>query len=362
MTLNPFDLIPLNNEGEYSLFSLLPNWQGYAIHKEKIDERIRKLLKASITQIDTIVTGDRKGTNILTDFLFDNPHLNKFNIATDNRWRWESKSQIRGMKILIFDDSVHSGRTIIKLVKKLYRGGAKEISIACLLINQKAIRSIRREFPHIKIHPIIMPFTKYGAQQKYYTTELIGYLSGIRNKRNPDFPILKFRLAFGDKTKLQTLIESVLRRHYPIIEIITIDSIADKKGAISVTVEFDPNSIFSKRLKDIIRTELPDLSAKMRFNIIATNAHCDITFTSIFSPHFLIDKCRIDKTKPGLCQYKLSKETTKSQKKCGICLPYLTNMLFLMDLKTTLETSFRESHVFIEKSEYDGPSPGRFWG
>lgn len=354
MVDDPEKAIKLVREGRRSIFSLVPDWKKCLFIRKQVDDNLRRLLRKQKWKVDTIVTKDRKGTNILSDFLRDNPTFSKFRVTTDNRL---DGRLIKGMSVIIYDDSIHTGDSILRTLKEIATHDPSNVAVACLLINKMAKKRILAKFPGIKIHTCFEAFDSYGAQRSKYLTFIIGYLDGIRERINPDYPAMKLVTDSRDPAKVHAVTVAALRSSLHIATVSQVKSHANRRNSLSLTFDLKTGKLPPTPFDSISEK---DTAPKLRCTIAKYDNQSEITILPIISPRFTLERCRVDSRHPNLCQYKLKKMKRRSNITCGICLPFTVNWLLLVYLKPKLISHLKKNGIAVDKVKYEAPSSGRF--
>ncbi|MCK5260546.1 MAG: hypothetical protein KAJ44_00020 [Thermoplasmatales archaeon] len=327
--------------------------EKYPKIKQEIDDFLRKVMEKCIGKIDTIVGVDRKGTWILHDFFHDNPDLAKFNIISDNQIL---PPLIKGLRILLFDNSVRSGATILRTVRDLKNHKPQSIKVACLLINDKAFDNINIKH-QIEIEAC-KKFSTYEAQAKKYMDWEIIYLSGLRVKDNPDYPILKLTTSYTNLDKIyEYLVESFSRKIVNIYDDFIVDSIADTRHSLDISIEINSNDKSILVPYDSIITEIDGY--KIRCFMACYDGNTEIKMVPLLNPRYDPSKCQIWKNSPDFCLYKLA-NTKKSEIICKICVPFLLNQKFLESIQTKVLPEIRKKGILIDNVELRSPEFRRF--
>lgn len=331
----------------------LINYDDYVAIKDEINSFLKKVISDSIGNIDTIVGLNRKGIWILKDYFHDNPNLKKFNVVSENKIQ---SNLVNDQNILLFDDSVRSGGTISKTIDKIDKFNPKSVTVFCLLINNKAYKNIKKKY-NIKIH-YCQKFPTYPKQSKKYMEWEIVYISGLRFKDNPDYPILKMRTYYDDLNKLYDyFIDSLKNNFLKNFDEFSIDSVADMRNSLTMTVDIDVTDKSLLKPYESIITEIDGY--KLRWFMATFNGFTEIKFVSLLNPRYDPTRCDIWKKSPTDCFYKIY-NLKKSVLTCKSCVPILLNYNVLENMQQKVLPKIRKNRIILENIELRMPEIQRF--
>jgi hypoxanthine phosphoribosyltransferase len=327
--------------------------EKYPQIKNEIDGFLRKIIKKNIGKIDTIISIDRKGTWILHDFFHDNPDLAKFNFISDNQI---FSRPVKGLRILLFDNSVRSGSTLLRTIREINKFHTQNIKIACLLINDKAIKNIRKKQKRIKIEPCKRFSTYFQQSQEYINWEII-YLSGLRIKDNPDYPILKLSTPYDNLDKIYDYIIDSFKKIVNIYDDFIVDSIADTRNSLDISIEINSNDKSIIHPYDSIISEIDGY--KIRCFIASYDGNTEIKIIPLLNPRYDSNKCQIWKNSPNDCLYRIL-NVERTNLICKICVPINLNYNLLINIQTNAIPEIRRKGIIIDNIELRAPELRRF--
>lgn len=178
-------------------------------------QAVREFLSKTIDDdVDIIVSTLRKGTWIVTDYL-RTTRQSITHVTTDS----VRAEDVAGRNVLLFDDSIHTGKGVIDSKNKLRT--AKSVRIACLAINNDAIRNIMSEFGDDISIASLRTFAEYvrndkeggladGCQAYFYSYFIIPYIESLTVTYSPDFTCLSVFVEGSSQMEMHRLLDSVL--------------------------------------------------------------------------------------------------------------------------------------------------------
>lgn len=107
--------------------------------KEEIRDFVLGLLLDDGTQFDVVIGVDRKGLRILKEVIAGYDGTIACKIMSDNQIE---PGDLKGARVLVFDDSIHTGKKVLKILDRIGRLGPKNVTVACLLANEGGKRQI----------------------------------------------------------------------------------------------------------------------------------------------------------------------------------------------------------------------------
>jgi hypoxanthine phosphoribosyltransferase len=162
---------------------------------------------------DVVISTLRKGYWIMEDFMrayeIDATHM-----ITDD----VKPEDLRGKSVLIFDDSIHTGKGIKDAVKKVEMLTQSPVHVACIAINREAYDSIK-SMEHVDVTYLKM-FDEYakfernefspGCQAYYYLYYMVPHISTLSVKDSPDFCSLRLRFKKSSTDAMSKMVDCVL--------------------------------------------------------------------------------------------------------------------------------------------------------
>lgn len=177
---------------------------------------VRRFLMEIITKenTDVIISTLRKGSWIIDDIL----RVYGLNIThfTNKRLEEVPKEDLFDKHILVFDDSIHEGKSIINILSKINMPCS--VRVACIAINDEAVEKIEKEGIDLVYLERFRDYTKYGdngelvpgCQTYYYAYFMIPYISNLSVNYSPDYKSLSIIVKGGLPKDLTTMTDSVV--------------------------------------------------------------------------------------------------------------------------------------------------------
>jgi hypoxanthine phosphoribosyltransferase len=106
---------------------------------DTIDELIHE------RDFDIVVSKERKGSNLFERYLSANAVTDIHHVRFDLM----KPDEINGSKVLVFDDGIHYGNTIRKIIQRLRKYGAANIKVRAIISDEETFKKISREFPMV---------------------------------------------------------------------------------------------------------------------------------------------------------------------------------------------------------------------
>ena len=185
---------------------------------------ILHFLKDNIPEdTDLVISTVRKGSWIIEDFIRRSGRrihniTSAENLPRDNNYT----------NILLFDDSIRTGRTILDLYKSIQcknEEGActKTIGVCCLTINEKAMNKLKKGgIKDIRYLKIFEDYERYrtdgkkemelapDCQSYYYSHFIIPYVSGLSFNYSPDYQSLSITIKSDSSENMEDVIGTIL--------------------------------------------------------------------------------------------------------------------------------------------------------
>jgi len=179
---------------------------------------IRKFLKRIITGKDTdlIISTVRKGSWIIDDIL----RTCRLNLKhyTNQNIKDVSLSDLEGKSILIFDDSVKTGESILTILSEMT--GYRHVRAACIMINDDALKTFRERGIDVDYLERFKEYASYnndngelaqGCQAYYYAYFMIPYISTLSVNYSPDYKSLSLIIKGGSTKDLKNMTDLVAK-------------------------------------------------------------------------------------------------------------------------------------------------------
>jgi hypothetical protein len=333
----------------------------YSRIKSEIDAFLRKFMEEHITKIDTILSAHRKGIRIIDEFFTENPDLDKFKLINDLNMDREVE-KIKNLNILIFDDSINDGDTVIKIISKTLKNNPRSIKLLSLRINEKAKEKISKKFPQLENSVNSCKIFKTSEEQElnYPAWEMI-FLDGLRENRNPDFSSLIIKLSPISIKKLSEKLIGIFEKEFQIEDISPVSKLADNRDSYCVTISIkDSKESPLNYLHDIYKsTKIQIEQQKIRFYIIDYKRYVKIIITPIIDWSFDPTICKVPQSSPENCLYKILKRK-KTDFTCEVCIPLLVNDYIAEHLQHEINSYFKKEGIFIHSSKIEFPEVNRF--
>jgi len=249
---------------------------------------IRKFLRDLITkkETDVIISTRRKGSWIIDDTLKTSDLEIKH--YTNDDIQNIPPLNIVGKNVLIFDDSIHKGKSTLNILSKIK--GYKDVRVACITTNDEALERIEKKKVKVEFLEKFKEYAAYdgkskelipGCQTYYYTFFMIPYISSLSVNYSPDYKSLFVEVRGGSSKTLESMTESV------------IDAIGGADGDDLYEVD---NTMYTRRVslrigEEYLERYLSDIGvpyemdiSKLRISVSVYKSHSEIVVTPMLCP------------------------------------------------------------------------------
>ena len=243
---------------------------------------------------DLIISTVRKGSWIIEDYLRrTGRHIR--NITSNEPF----PKEFEDAKILLFDDSVHTGRTVLDLYRNIPRTNNKTNShetyttVCCIAINEDAVKKLNAGgIENIRYLKLFKNYDEYrmegtkekeltpGCQSYYYSHFIVPYISGLTFNYSPDYRSLSIRIRTDTSANLNGVITTVFDAIRPLITDTTI--LYQNTTTLRETAELNP-SFTAEILKGFCTAPFEPDMGKLRVSAIAYSGCIEIVVTPIVS-------------------------------------------------------------------------------
>ncbi|MCL2032714.1 MAG: hypothetical protein FWG96_05550 [Methanomassiliicoccaceae archaeon] len=177
---------------------------------------IRRFLTDIITKKDTdvVISTLRKGSWIIDDIIKIR-NLKVIHYTNENIEKVPS-TDLLDKNILIFDDSIHSGQSVINVLSKINK--TDDVRAACITINDEALEKIEECGIEIEYLEKFKDYYKYGdngelipgCQAYYYAYFMMPYISNLSVNYSPDYKSLSISVEGGLPKDLKSMTDSII--------------------------------------------------------------------------------------------------------------------------------------------------------
>lgn len=164
---------------------------------------------------DLIVSTVRKGSWIIENYLRETGrHIRNITSEEPSPIDWEFDN------VILFDDSIHTGKTILKAYEKI--PAACNTRVCCIAINENAMNKLRAEgikdISYLRMFKHYEEFRMDGKEEKelasncqsyYYSHFIIPYISGLSFNYSPDYMSLSIRIDNDASDALKRIADTV---------------------------------------------------------------------------------------------------------------------------------------------------------
>lgn len=336
-------------QGKIKSFDDIIKQEKYPDIKRQIDDFFLVKTIPLIGSIDTIICMERKGSWILKDFFLDNPkYSSKFNIISN----YEIFKLVETSSVLIFDDSLKTGNTILRVINEIKKYRPKYIGILCLLINKEAVQNLNDKHPNISIFSCLPTFDTYAEQSKEFLVwETVNNL-GLKIRDNPDFPIVEINTPYPNMNEIKNILKGKFSECFKIENCYDVESTASYSGVEFFT--FDLKSLHNEVCGSDLNKICDFDFAKIRCFITSYSGLTKIKIHPIINPKIDFEKCDILSVSPEKClciKYNLK----RNEDICGPCCINNINFNYAKKIQDVLRHEFIRKGILIESIGIKAP-------
>lgn len=248
--------------------------------------KIRKFLTEIIIdkKTDVIISTLRKGSWIIDDFL-KIKELDIRHFSANSKLDCE---EFNGKHILIFDDSVHTGKSIRETLEKTEK--FENVRVGCIVINDETKQEIEATGVSVTSLESFKDYTLYGkggelipgCQAYYYAHFMIPYVSNLSVNYSPDYVNLSLILESSSSKELETIISCAINGIQGVErkEFYEVDRTANTmRASVPINKEYLDRYLMS----ELGATYEPDIS-KLRVSATVYRNYSEIVITPMFCP------------------------------------------------------------------------------
>jgi hypothetical protein len=299
-------------------------------------------------QYDTVVAVDRKGERIMRSFFEKMDSSRLPTLISDNDCEG---IHVSGKRVLVFDDSIHTGKTILCRLEEVAAHRPASLSIGCLLINRYSRNKILARFPRATVLSCRPTFKTYALQRKAYLEWEMTYLDGLEVKDNPDSVQLHIRSRCLDLRKVYSATVAAAKEVMDVVEFHPIRSsiVLPNHRSITFILRSDSN-LFPEHLRPICEHDLP----KVRCFVTRWAKASEITFMPLINPRFRSQDCTVVSADSSICPKK--QLHAEDREICALCVIYSVHFFFINEIKRNLIRGLRRRGVTVSRSYVKPPS------
>jgi hypoxanthine phosphoribosyltransferase len=337
--------------------------------KEFIDYNLKTLIT-----YDLVIKMKRKGKAIFDDIIEDEnfPGLEKL-IQYTNSNVYYNTPKIEGRKILIFDDSIHYGKSARKIINLLKKIGYEKILFLTVVSQEESLKLLKEEYTdNENIFFLQYKTTNEEEYKKFYADYMIGYLDHVNKSLESDHTLIKLKIdTFIEKEQFIKLFDG--KRDY----VYEVERFVEKNNEYKISLECP--WIYNRMNKSFFNNIRMDM-VKVRFfiklnppNKIYPLGTTDINLSPALIPsEFNQDFCK--KPKNEVCNLDKIINLIKSKSEDGeipedlkdlICINCIISNLtgnFVNDFMEYFEKKLKENKSEIIEKNIILPYPNEIYG
>ena len=166
---------------------------------KKIEDDFKEFICDNLETLidyDLVIKMKRKGKAIFDDIVEDErfSELEKLIQYTNSSVYFKSP-KIEGRKILIFDDSIHYGKSARKIINLLKKIGYKKILFLTVVSQEESLKLLKEEYMENENIVFLQYKTKNEeGYKKFYADYMIGYLDHVNKSLEGDHTLIKLKI------------------------------------------------------------------------------------------------------------------------------------------------------------------------
>lgn len=164
--------------------------------------------------VDIIVSTLRKGSWIIEDYR----RIRQLRIRHVSMGEVR-EADIRGKNVILFDDSIHTGKSLCK--PSVVVKGASKLKILSLAINNDAVMGLKEVYgmdADIESMKVFERYVEYNGngelvktcQAYFYAYSIVPYIENLTVSYSPDFPSLSIVVSGSSQDMMRDLAETVI--------------------------------------------------------------------------------------------------------------------------------------------------------
>lgn len=244
---------------------------------------INSFLGKTISELkpDLIISELRKGSWIIDTYL----QVNGLSIPHKSSESVLSEEDYEGKKVMIFDDSVHTGSSVMDIFDRIK--GSCDASICCIALNTDAMRLFKKHGIDVRGRVrYFRSFKKYreyesnhlteDCQSYFYTYVMIPYIGWLIVNQSPDFTVCRAIVEYDDKTSLDNIAKAIYEALD--IDFSFCNVVSSSRMALRYSAPMDDSVYDYVRLNDVEKEY-----AKLRISVAELHQSLFVTITPIIS-------------------------------------------------------------------------------
>lgn len=325
----------------------------------------------TLINFDLVIKMKRKGKAIFDDIVEDErfSELEKL-IKYTNSNVYYNTPKIEGRKILIFDDSIHYGKSARKIINLLKEIGYEKILFLTVVSQKESLELLKEEYTENENIFFLQYKTKNEEDyKKFYADYMIGYLDHVNKSLESDHTLIKLKIdTFIEKEKFLKLFNE--NRNY----IYEVERFVEKNNEYKISLECP--WIYNRMDKSFFNNISMDM-VKVRFfvklnppNKIDRLGTTDINLSPALIPReFNLDFCK--KPKNEVCNLDKIKNLIENEDeeihedfKDLICINCIISNLtgnFINDFMKYFEKKLKENKSEIIEKNIIAPYPNEIY-
>jgi len=204
---------------------------------KKIEVEFKDFIYSNLETLidyDLVIKMKRKGKAIFDDIIEDErlSGLEKL-IQYTNSNVYYYTPKIEGRKILIFDDSIHYGKSARKIIHLLKKIGYEEILFLTVISQEESLKLLEEEYTEDENISFLQYKTKNErGYEKFYADYMIGYLDHVNKSLESDHTLVKLKInTFIEKEKFIKLFNE--KRNY----VYEVERFVEKNNEYKISLE-----------------------------------------------------------------------------------------------------------------------------
>ena len=269
---------------------------SYSIDEQKaleIENKFKNFISdnlAELLEYEVVIRMKRKGKAIFDDLIEDYPKLEKLVPYTDSYVMYYP-NKIKKRNVLIFDDSIHHGKSAKDIIEKVQKIGCNKI-LFLTVISQKSsleyLKTYYSENENVQFREYIVE--DENGYKKFYADYMFGYLDHVNNSLEHDNALIKMKI--GASIDIDNFKNLLFDKRNSVYEV---ERFVEKENEYKISLECP--WIYDKMKKSFFKNIKMDM-VKVRFFVkLNPSGTTDINLSPTLVPREFKDNfCKKSKT------------------------------------------------------------------
>ena len=164
----------------------------------EIEDKFKNFISDNLVELleyEVVIKMKRKGKAIFDDLIEDYPQLEKLVPYADSYVTYYP-NKIKNRNVLIFDDSIHYGKSAKDIIKRVQNIGCNKILFLTVISQKDSLESLKTyysEDENVQFREYIVE--DENGYKKFYADYMFGYLDHVNNSLEHDNALIKMKIG-----------------------------------------------------------------------------------------------------------------------------------------------------------------------